>query len=434
MTEVPGKLIDVIRSGECIAFVGAGFTGAARLPSWSELLSDLAARPGVNTAQREHVARLVKLSTAHAFDEAAQTIEDALGREAFIAELDARLRRPALTDTMAERLRWLQGIPFRAIVTTNFDGVLTGATPSAEAYRSVLRPEGVRPWWKRLFHTDPRADVPVVKIHGDVGHPSTVVISRKDYRRLLYDSPGYQGFLRAVLANRPVLYLGFSFMDAYLNEIRSEVLALLGYGGGTPVAHAIINDVPGLTCDHYLSHEGIHILTYDTRGRTDFSGFDGLLREIHDRTNPAFHLGSLLAGKRILWLDPNPDNNTHVTRLLAIAGELAAAKAESFEIELVSDAEEALGALAGAVESKRPFDLTISHWGHSRGRSPTVVRLLEGMRSEDLRCPVILFSTREHADERKPVALGLGAQAYCFTNGALLKAIVGVLSPGRETG
>jgi hypothetical protein len=138
--------------------------------------------------------------------------------------------------------------------------------------------------------------MPVIKIHGDVGSPETIVITRKDYRRHLYNNPGYQVFLRAMLANHPVLYLGFSFTDAYLNEIRSEILALLGYGGDGPVAYAIINDIPQLTREHYLRHEGIDILTYDTRGGTDFSGFDLLLRELHDQTNPLFHFGSLLAG------------------------------------------------------------------------------------------------------------------------------------------
>jgi hypothetical protein len=235
-----------------------------------------------------------------------------------------------------------------------------------------------------------------------------------------------------MLANHPVLYLGFSFTDAYLNEIRSEILALLGYGGEGPVAHAIINDVRELTRNHYLQHEGIRILTYDTKVGTDFSGFDDLLGEIHDRTNPLFHFGGLLNQKRLLWVDPSPGNNAHLERFFILTKEVAAVPKSSFHIESAPNAEDALRRLKAAADSSSPFDLVITHWGAKQGTLPTAVALLEGMRKQDLRCPVIIFSTREHANVRKPQALVLGAQAYCFTNDGLLRAIEHVFSPDAE--
>lgn len=48
--------------------------------------------------------------------------------------------------------------------------------------------------------------------------------------------------------------------------------------------------------------------------------------------------------------------------------------------------------------------------------------------------PVLIFSRREHADARKPQALAMGAQAYCFSNDGLLRAIERILSPGLTTG
>jgi len=47
---------------------------------------------------------------------------------------------------------------------------------------------------------------------------------------------------------------------------------------------------------------------------------------------------------------------------------------------------------------------------------------------------VLIFSKREHANARKPKALALGAQACCFSNDGLLRAIERILSPGLETG
>ncbi len=202
-SRVPEKLLEAIRSGDCIAFVGAGFAGAAEFPSWSTLLTDLADRAEIDPSLREHVRGLLNLRTAHAYDEAAQAIEDVLTRTGFAKELAARLREAELPAAMENRIRWLRGIPFRAIVTTNFDGLLTGSTPSPGAYRNVLLPEARNPWWKGFFRESAAVDVPLIKLHGDVESPETVVITRSDYRRLLYSNPGYQVFLRAMLANHP---------------------------------------------------------------------------------------------------------------------------------------------------------------------------------------------------------------------------------------
>ena len=75
----------------------------------------------------------------------------------------------------------------------------------------------------------------------------------------------------------------------------------------------------------------------------------------------------------------------------------------------------------------------ITHWGMEHA-PPTAVALLEGMRRQDLRSPVLIFSTRRDANARKPEALALRAQDYCFSNEGLLHSIKRILSPGEKTG
>ena len=60
---------------------------------------------------------------------------------------------------------------------------------------------------------------PVVQIHGSVKNPSTIVLSREGYRRLLHTAPNYQHFLKSLMLSRTILYIGFSFTDDYLNEV-----------------------------------------------------------------------------------------------------------------------------------------------------------------------------------------------------------------------
>jgi transcriptional regulator with XRE-family HTH domain len=439
---VPAELVDEIRNGHCVAFVGAGFSRAARLPGWGELLKGIALAGGVGPETRAHVEARVAKGSSAALDEAAQVLEDELGRARLLGALEAQLARPALTDAMERRICWLRGIPFRAILTTNFDGLLAGETPGHEAYRRALRPDEYR-WWAPRFWSGGKGAF-TLKLHGDLARAEEragIVLTRRDYRRRLYEDPAYATFLRAVMATTTVLYMGFSFEDAYLNELRSEVLALLGQRReSAPVAFAIVNDVPEATRRHFADHEGIQILSYETGGGRDFSGFDRWLGAIHDATNPLLRFARYLERKRILWVDPHPENNEIAFEYLRDAA--AAAGRASTALVPVPTADAGLGQIEQAA-SREPFDLAITHWGEGAARDdagrrvPAAVRLLTGIRARDLRCPVVVFAGSARGTEldlRKRTALGLGAQAYCYRFETLYQAIERVLAPGEETG
>lgn len=432
MFRLPASLVEETLAGNCVAFVGAGFSAAARLPGWKQLLLEIADAAPLEAALAEHVRVRIAHGSSHALDEAAQLLEDALGREGFVAELRQRLARPPAAAAMERRLRWLRGIPFRLVLTTNFDGVLEGPVAGHGTYRRALRP-GLR-WWKPELASG--AGAPVVKLHGDLAvadDPSAeIVLTRRDYRRRLYHDAAYATFLRAVLSTTTVLYLGFSFEDAYLNELRSEVLALLGQRhDSAPVAYAIVNDAPAATREHFRRHEGIELLPYDSHGGTDFSGFDGWLAALYEATNPLLRFGRHLAERRILWVDPHPENNELACRFFDDAAAASGRALDALVRE--PDAEAGLQRLREAGPS-RPFDLLITHWGEDRARDegghpvPSAIRLLHRIRSEDLRVPVIVFASARDAARRRAQALRLGAREYFYSFEGLLRGVDGLFA------
>ena len=432
MIHVPTPLITQIHAGNCVAFVGAGFS-ATVIPPWGKLLSELARSS--TTDIQNHVTSQVRKGSAHALDEAAQVLQDHLGEDTFL-DLLASLLTKHDQRPMSQRLAWLRGIPFRSILTTNFDPLLAGSTAGPDAYRRVLRPSGYR-WWEPRYWGDAQGAV-TLKLHGDV-EKREIVLTRRDYRRQLYSDPAYITFLRTMIATTTVLYMGFSFEDAYLNELRSEILALLDQGDdSTPVAYAIVNDVPLDTQKHFRKHEGIEILSYDTQGGKDFSGFDDYLGAIYEATNPLVRFGRLLEKRRILWVDPHPENNGAAFDHLKAAAEAAQRKTEP--LVTVASAQDGVAALESASNQGEPFDLAITHWGDGAAQTPdgascpAAVGLLTAMRSRDLRCPVIVFAGPDNADERKFTALELGALAYCFSFGRLYRTVEDALSPANETG
>lgn len=152
-TEVDPRLLEDIRAGTCVAFVGAGFSAAAGLPSWPDLVRAVAR--GLPLAERaEHRATLDRLlcteqpgiQAQRELEMAAQLLFDTVGEERCRALLRDALRPERLPELMQRRLKHLLGIPFRAIVTTNFDPLLPGVPPDAMAYRRLLRGVHPGPW------------------------------------------------------------------------------------------------------------------------------------------------------------------------------------------------------------------------------------------------------------------------------------------------
>ncbi|HRK47855.1 MAG TPA: SIR2 family protein, partial [Nocardioides sp.] len=318
----------------------SGFSAPA-VPAWTGLLDGLtekAARQALlDDETRCWLGELIGHGGARDLEAAAQVLQVAMGPEfdPALAEVLVERGHPEL---IAERRQLLAGIPFDAILTTNFDHFLVGEVPGPDAYRRILRDPAHRWWEPRYWQGEQGA--PVLKLHGEVGPVGdAVVFTQRDYRERLYGSPAYMTFLRSLFATSTVLFLGVSFTDAYLNELRSEVLALLDHrSGDEPVAYAVLNDIKPHQQRYLAQHEGLGVIGYDTAGGTDWSGFESILRRLHDATNPRALLGRAIAGRRLLWVDGEPDDTSYGAKLLTDAAQGTGAAARIDQVRSVPEA------------------------------------------------------------------------------------------------
>ena len=408
-------LASEVIAGRCVAFVGAGFSAAVcRL--WSALLAAVATE--VKSAEvRAHVEALLAEKNARAYEMAAQILEDAFKNSPTDDLLQALRRHTRRSDVstadqqrMDRRRALLTEIPFAAILTTNFDDELKGEVLDGSTYATLLRDSGAR-WVERRFWDRCSS---VLKLHGDLHRGNGVTLSRRGYRTRLYGEPGYLHVLRSVLLTKTVLFLGFSFTDEYLNELRSEVLAYLAPEGKTPrYAYALLEDVPPAMLTHFRDHEAMHVFGYGVPGDTEHRGFDTFLAALHARTNPAALMGRRLENRRILWVDPSTDRNARGRKYLEEATR------NLCTIDLAHTPDEALVALTTGA----PYDLVITRWGHHPQRPADGATLLEQMRQRDVRVPVVVFASGDHAEENREAALRLGALEYTFTWDALYAVI-----------
>eukprot|EP00668_Euglena_longa_P001367 GGOE01001620.1.p1 GENE.GGOE01001620.1~~GGOE01001620.1.p1 ORF type:complete len:1871 (-),score=629.58 GGOE01001620.1:50-5662(-) len=293
------------------------------------------------TELRDEVERLVAKDNDHTqFELAAQLLEDALqgdmkeylaqilkervkrGREIIDARnMDGPHKNNELV--MASRINYVQCLKFSAVLTTNYSqelcvcdeewkedkpkdvgcGICKGIAPLMDVeeppYLDIIR--------KMPGEIIPMQQRPIIQIHGSVCKPHTIVLSREGYRTLLHGKPNYRDFLKSVMMSRTILYLGFSFTDDYLNEVRSDVMSMKKHSPDTKnLAYAIINDKSSAHCGYYDQHEGVKFLTWPT-SEYGYGVMDRYLDSLLNMTDTS----AALSGAKIILFSPPDDGTLH---------------------------------------------------------------------------------------------------------------------------
>ncbi len=223
---VPDALVSRVKAGSCILFLGSGanappldspdaYPAAQRPPVGGDLAERLAdhfgfadAMPGETPRDLTRVAMYVE-------------IEPRLGgRNGLLDRLDVLLRGVDGDRTQPSvALRMLAALPFKIIVTTNYDLLFdralreSGKEPRVLAYNPE---EGVRP----PDYPDPTPEAPLLfKMHGDLNHRSSIVITDEDYitfvQRMADKDQAHPvpETVRYRMAQWPTLFVGYSLRD-----------------------------------------------------------------------------------------------------------------------------------------------------------------------------------------------------------------------------
>ncbi len=247
------ELIDLVASGEAILIVGAGSSARVNYVLWEGLLKELeqlANQCGSGFETNEGKRREKPLEYAEDIKLHIEKTDD-IGK--YYALLDELFRPNA--QGYDEFHRKLVDLPFRGILTTNYDTVLEEALlgKKLEAARDgrQIRPIDVMPLiigrdTPRLIHefllarsNDPHIPQRIAHLHGVYRDRESIILSSNDYVKnygLRVEQPNedqenedrwtfHRKLLWAVLATRRVVFVGFSMEDPYFNEMLKIVSA-----------------------------------------------------------------------------------------------------------------------------------------------------------------------------------------------------------------
>ncbi len=226
---IPAELADALRTKRCILLVGAGLSAqvsrsdGSPLPNWSDLLSEFLdwaiSRQVRFWGDPEDIRAMIQKGNLLM---AAQELQDRLGTPAVGEFLDQVFRGGAVLPSSGHRM--LPRIPFRAVLTTNYDSLIEGAY-------SIESGGSLPPVWTQedlLFRPSPLrgSGFFIFKIHGHLDRPNSVVLGSRDYQDLLFRTPGYRQFLETLFATHTVLFVGFGGSDPNLDGVLDRLASI----------------------------------------------------------------------------------------------------------------------------------------------------------------------------------------------------------------
>lgn len=315
--EIDPVLVERFAHGNGTVFVGAGISLGARLPSWSKLMSplraDLGSAVGPNTSYLD-VAELYEVK--HSRSVLVQYLKERLG--------DVRFQ---LTRTH----ELIVGLPVQRIYTTNFDTLLEQASQKRQINRNVIFNAS------QVGFSD-TSTLSIVKLHGDLSDPESIVISARDFYSYFGRNPAVADLLKVELQTHTVLFLGYSFSDPNLGMILGN--AANQSGAVRPLLYSL-QLKPSELSVRAMNARGVKVIALDVdSGTSDAdSAVEDWLRRFRqslisfERRKHSFPAGAASERERSL-----PAYRKHAVRRNAMLERIKAGLSSDFRVVMVKGA------------------------------------------------------------------------------------------------
>lgn len=219
---IPKDLIEAIKKRECVLFVASGLSSQVKrsngqpLPNWTGFLEEL-----LNWAKIKRVpfnsdpTEIQEMITKGNHLMAAEELQELINVNEFGEFLNDVFRDNKVKPTNTHQT--LTKIPFRAILTTNYDSLLEGAytISSGGQIPKSFTPSDLSSALSPLR----KKDFFIFKMHGDIDRPASIILGTRSYNNLLYKSPEYLSFLETLFTTQTVLFIGFGGSDPDLDYL-----------------------------------------------------------------------------------------------------------------------------------------------------------------------------------------------------------------------
>lgn len=201
---IPGALVDAVRRGEAVLFAGAGLSVGVLGVSGVSLRDAIGAKI---------------IDDYPSYDVSTRSFEDVC--DEYVAVND----RTRLVEVLADRIptnvspstaHMAAVKTFGYIVTTNWDLLFEDAARQIGERYHVISGEADAP----AFHIDRHN---LLKIHGSVDHPLSLIATTDDYESYADTHPGVLNAVSELLSGRTVLFVGYGLRDEHVRRLLSTI-------------------------------------------------------------------------------------------------------------------------------------------------------------------------------------------------------------------
>jgi hypothetical protein len=183
-------------------FAGAGLSASAGYVNWKELLRPFADELNLDINKETD---LIGIAQFYFNDNGRQRISQYL------------LDNISTCNEPTENHKILARLPISIYWTTNYDKLIEQALENANKIPDV------KYTINHLSLTKNKRDAVVYKMHGDIDHPDSAVLTKDDYEKYITEKAPYITALSGDLVSKTFLFIGFSFTDPNLDYIMSRV-------------------------------------------------------------------------------------------------------------------------------------------------------------------------------------------------------------------
>ena len=245
------QLRSAYRNGQLVLFVGAGVSMGLGLPSWRELIGQMAEELGFDADIYQTYGDQYSLAEYYRIQK--KTIGP------LRSYMDVAWHSTAVDIGSSDVHRLIATGHFPLIYTTNYDRWLEKAFDHyGRPYQKIV---GVGD----MARSDRAAATQIVKFHGDFDEDSSIVLDESSYfSRLSFEGP-LDIKLRADVLGRSVLFIGYGFGDMNIRLLFFKLANLWQQAGvGDPPPSYLYVPVPNPVQEAVLKERNIFTLTSES--------------------------------------------------------------------------------------------------------------------------------------------------------------------------
>ena len=260
MCLIPTLLLNVIRAGQCIPIIGAGFSlngtlDEGAMPTWCQLTKKIAE---LGQIQGEDPLQIF------------QQFQDNSGRTALTNAVEELLHKDKVKPDHVHR-HFVKLDYFDTICTTNYDNLLEDACKQEGVLVNIIVEK------EQVAKYGSKQNLKILKMHGDLDHPQELVITDKDYSSYHEKKKALELFLFSLLMTRTPLYIGFSLEDPNFLKIKEKVDSTMGEAGRK--GYVVLFDPSTRQIESYREMN-LQVIPIQTNGKTEADCLLELFKQI----------------------------------------------------------------------------------------------------------------------------------------------------------